>query len=105
MGNINLTNLLGFLLAIAIGLLVYTEWKNRKARPCENIFFSMQQCPEYTETLDSMQLRIDTDSVTIDLMEYEYMLLWEENQRFSSMLAEIESQPGGPEMLERLWNK
>ncbi len=70
----------------------------KNTKPCK-------QCPQYTETIDSMQLRIDTDSVTIDLMEYEYTLLWEENQRFGSMLAEIESQPGGSEMLERLWNK
>ena len=70
----------------------------KKTKPCG-------QCPQYTETIDSLELRIHTDSVTMDLMEYEYLVLWEENQRFSSMLAEIEGEPGGHEMLEKLWNK
>jgi len=101
MGNMKNNN--GTLLVIFINILIlFVAFKScnthKKAKPCT-------QCPQYTETIDSMQLRIDTDSVTIDLMEYEYIQLWEENQRFSSMLAEIESQPGGPEMLERLWNK
>lgn len=70
----------------------------KKTKPCG-------QCPQYTETIDSLELRIHSDSVTMDLMEYEYLVLWEENQRFSSMLAEIEGEPGGHEILEKLWNK
>ncbi len=70
----------------------------KKTKPCG-------QCPQYTETIDSLELRIHSDSVTMDLMEYEYSVLWEENQRFSSMLAEIEGEPGGHEILEKLWNK
>ena len=105
MGNNNLANVLGFLLSLAVGLLVYTEWKKRKARPCENIFFRVQQCSQHTQTIDSLELIIHTDSVTMDLMEYEYLILWEENQRFSSMLSQIENEPGGHEILQKLWNE
>ena len=84
---------------IAIGLLTYNACvAPKKAKPCT-------QCPQYTETIDSMQLRIDTDSVTIGLMEYEYLILWEENQRFSSMLSQIENEPGGHEILTKLWQE
>ena len=31
--------------------------------------------------------------------------LWEENQIFSSMLAEIENEPGGSEILKKLWDE
>ena len=31
--------------------------------------------------------------------------LEKENQRFSSMLAEIENEKGGHEILKKLWNK
>ena len=30
---------------------------------------------------------------------------WEENQRFSSMLSQIENEPGGHEILQKLWNE
>jgi len=99
MGNMKLTNILGFCAMIAIGLLTYNACvAPKKAKPCT-------QCPQYTETIDSMQLRIDTDSVTIGLMEYEYLILWEENQRFSSMLSQIENEPGGHEILTKLWQE
>ena len=89
-----------YLAALSFGLLAGVMTKSctvQKAKPCT-------QCPQYTETLDSLKLRINTDSVTLGLMEYEYMILWEENQKFSSMLAEIENEPGGHEILEKLWN-
>ncbi len=31
--------------------------------------------------------------------------LWEENQLFSSMLAEIENEPGGSKILKKLWDE
>ena len=30
-------------------------------------------------------------------------MVWEENQRFSSMLSQIENEPGGHEILQKLW--
>ena len=61
------------------GLLTCTTTK--KTKPCK-------QCPQYTQTLDSLKQRIQTDSATIDLMEYEMKRLEQENQVFGSMLAE-----------------
>lgn len=45
------------------------------------------------------------DSLTIKTMEEDYVYLFDENQIFSSMLAEIENEPGGHEILKKLWNK
>lgn len=70
----------------------------KRTKPCT-------QCPQYTQTIDSLELIIHTDSVTMDLMEYEYLILWEENQIFSSMLSQIENEPGGHEILQKLWNE
>ena len=93
----------GTLLVIFINILIlFVAFKScnthKKAKPCT-------QCPQYTQTIDSLELIIHTDSVTIDLMEYEYLILWEENQRFSSMLSQIENEPGGHEILQKLWNE
>ena len=43
------------------------------------------------------------DSV-IKQMQRDYIEQWEENQIFSSMLAEIENEKGGHEIIERLWS-
>ena len=93
----------GTLLVIFINILVlFVAFKScntyKKAKPCT-------QCPQYTQTIDSLELIIHTDSVTMDLMEYEYLILWEENQIFSSMLSELESDEKGHELLTKLWNK
>ena len=87
-----------FLIPLTLILIFEGCTTQKKTKPCG-------QCPQYTETIDSLELRIHSDSVTMDLMEYEYLVLWEENQRFSSMLAEIEGEPGGHEILDKLWNK
>ena len=93
----------GTLLVIFINILIlFVAFKScnthKKAKPCK-------QCPQYTNTIDSLELIIHSDSITMDLMEYEYSVLWEENQRFSSMLSEIENEPGGHEILQKLWNE
>ena len=90
----------GTLLVIFINILVlFVAFKScnthKKAKPCT-------QCPQYTQTIDSLELIIHTDSVTMDLMEYEYLILWEENQIFSSMLSELESDEKGHELLTKL---
>ena len=43
------------------------------------------------------------DSV-INQMREDYIEQWEENQVFSSMLSEIENEPGGYEIVEKLWS-
>ena len=35
----------------------------------------------------------------------DYEKLWNENQKFSSMLSEIENEPGGHKILKKLYNK
>tara|TARA_X000001382_G_C3135659_1_gene167869 strand:+ start:458 stop:622 length:165 start_codon:yes stop_codon:yes gene_type:complete len=42
---------------------------------------------------------------TNKLLGAEYERLVDENQIFSSMLAEIENEPGGHEMLKKLYNQ
>jgi hypothetical protein len=44
------------------------------------------------------------DTAATNLLQKDYYELWEENQRFSSMLSEIENEPGGHEILEKLWS-
>ena len=59
--------------------------------PCENIM--------------ELKEKIRIDSVVINQMEKDYVEQWEENQIFSSMLSEIENEPGGNEILKKLWHK
>lgn len=93
--NLTIGILIGFLFVMSF---IIFRTNPKKAKPCK-------QCPQYTQTIDSLELIIHTDSVTMDLMEYEYLILWEENQRFSSMLSQIENEPGGHEILQKLWNE
>ena len=37
-------------------------------------------------------------------MREDYIEQWEENQIFSSMLAEVENEKGGHEIIEKLWS-
>lgn len=70
----------------------------KKAKPCT-------QCPSYTKQIESLKKKITIDSMTLEQASKDYYELWEENQTFSSMLAEIENEPGGHEILEKLWQK
>ncbi len=45
------------------------------------------------------------DTAANNLLRRDYYSLWEENQRFSSVFAEIENEPGGHEILKKLWSK
>lgn len=69
----------------------------KKTKPCT-------QCPQYTE-LNDLKLKIYNDSIAMKAMESDYLILWEENQIFSSMLSEIENEPGGHEILKKLWDE
>jgi len=70
----------------------------KKAKPCT-------QCPSYTKQIDSLKKKILIDSMTLEQANKDYYELWEENQIFSSMLAEIENEPGGHKILTKLWQK
>tara|TARA_R110000772_G_scaffold61393_2_gene138384 strand:+ start:581 stop:889 length:309 start_codon:yes stop_codon:yes gene_type:complete len=56
------------------------------------------------EQLNKLKEKIRIDSITINQMEKDYVELWEENQIFSSMLSEIENEPGGSDIINKLWN-
>ncbi len=71
---------------------------HKKAKPCT-------QCPQYSQKIDSLKLKIYNDSIAMKVMESDYLGLWEENQIFSSMLSEIESSPRGHVLLTNLWEK
>lgn len=60
---------------------------------------------EYCRKYNELKGKNNTDSVAINTLEKDYYELWEENQIFSSMLSEIENEPGGHEILKKLWNK
>jgi len=55
--------------------------------------------------IEHLNKQISEDSLTIKTMEEDYVYLFDENQIFSSMLSEIENEPGGHEILKKLWNK
>tara|TARA_R110002020_G_scaffold5039_1_gene21459 strand:- start:42 stop:284 length:243 start_codon:yes stop_codon:yes gene_type:complete len=78
--------------------MVYTCSTVRKAKPCD-------QCPQYTQQIDSLKKKIKIDSITLNQVNKDYYELWEENQLFSSMLSEIENEPGGHEILKTLYDK
>ena len=81
-----------------LSVMIYTCSTGRKTKPCT-------QCPQYTENIDKLKLKVYNDSITMKAMELDYLVLWEENQIFSSMLSEIENEPGGHEILKKLWNE
>jgi hypothetical protein len=68
----------------------------KKSKPCK-------ECPEFTQQIDSLKKKIQIDSVTIKIIETDLDELWAENQLFSSMLSEIENEPGGHEILKTLY--
>ena len=79
-------------------IMIYTCSTRKKTKPCT-------QCPQYTQNVDSLKSKIQDDSITMSMMETDYLIIWEENQRFSSMLSEIENEPGGHEILKKLWDE
>ena len=59
--------------------------------------------PEENNT--KLEKQIEENLIVIKQLEKNYLELWEENQLFSSMLSEIENEPGGHEILKKLWDK
>ena len=74
---------------------------SKQTKPCS-------QCPQYSEqvkeikVLESEQLEL---LETTELMGIQIDDLMEENQIFASMLSEIENEPGGHEILTKLYNE
>ena len=64
-----------------------------------------EPCIQYAEHIKELKKRIYEDSITIKMLGSDYYELWEENQVFSSMLSDMEGEPGGHEILKKLWDK
>ena len=58
-----------------------------------------------TDRIENLEKKYIQDSIHIEMVEYNYNVLWNENQIFSSMLSEIENEPGGHEILKTLYDK
>jgi len=55
----------------------------KKTKPFEG-------CPQQTQQIRILKEKIEQDSIHIEMIEYNYDLIFEENQIFGSMLAEKE---------------
>jgi len=70
----------------------------KRTKPCT-------QCPQYSEEIKELKKVIEENNLVLEQIEEDYYMVWEENQRFSSMLSQIENEPGGHEILQKLWNE
>jgi len=57
------------------------------------------------ETNIELHKDLETALTDISLLQAELEMIWDENQIFTGMLAEIEGEPGGSEILSNLWGK
>jgi hypothetical protein len=74
------------------------------------IIFNKHKTLEYNyencyKNYNDLKKQHSEDSVAMKQLEKDYIEQWEENQIFSSMLSEIESRPGGHEVLKVLFDK
>lgn len=67
---------------------------------------SSATCPENcSQQIDKLEAQHYNDSISLEIIEKDYYEVWEENQIYSSMLSEIENEPGGHKILQKLWKK
>mgnify|MGYP003149044315 CR=1 FL=1 len=57
------------------------------------------------ETNIELHKDLETALTDISLLQAELEMIWDENQIFTGMLAEIEGEPGGSEILSTLWDR
>jgi len=91
---------LSFVLVCAIGAMVFSMIVKTN-----NVYQLNLEVTDLKKEIEHLNKQIQIDSMTLDRANKDYYELWEENQIFSSMLAEIENEPGGHEILKKLWNK
>ena len=91
---------LSFILVCAIGAMVFSMIVKTN-----NVYQLNLEVTDLKKEIEHLNKQIQIDSMTLDRANKDYYELWEENQIFSSMLAEIENEPGGHEILKKLWNK
>lgn len=99
MKNEKTKNIILLCTIVIIGLLTYNACvSSKKTKPCI-------QCPQYTKEIKKLEKVIEENNLVLEQIEEDYYMVWEENQRFSSMLSQIENEPGGHEILQKLWNE
>ncbi len=91
---------LSFVLVCTIGAMVFSMIVKTN-----NVYQLNLEVTDLKKEIEHLNKQIRIDSMTLDRANKDYYELWEENQIFSSMLAEIENEPGGHEILKKLWNK
>ena len=91
---------LSFVLVCTIGAMVFSMIVKTN-----NVYQFNLEVTDLKKEIEHLNKQIQIDSMTLDRANKDYYELWEENQIFSSMLAEIENEPGGHEILKKLWNK
>ncbi len=91
---------LSFVLVCTIGAMVFSMIVKTN-----NVYQLNLEVTDLKKEIEHLNKQIQIDSMTLDRANKDYYELWEENQIFSSMLAEIENEPGGHEILKKLWNK
>ena len=91
---------LSFVLVCVIGAMVFSMIVKTN-----NVYQLNLEVTDLKKEIEHLNKQIQIDSMTLDRANKDYYELWEENQIFSSMLAEIENEPGGHEILKKLWNK
>ena len=60
-------------------------------------------CSKYEDKIETLLIESMRDSIEFEMLRDEYEKLWLENQIFSSMFSQIESEPGGHKILKKLW--
>ena len=91
---------LSFVLVCTIGAMVFSMIVKTN-----NVYQLNLEVTDLKKEIEHLNKQIQIDSMTLDRANKDYYELWEENQIFSSMLSEIENEPGGHEILKKLWNK
>ena len=62
------------------------------------------KCDNIEKERDSLRKEIKNFEVEIELLSKDYDRIYEENQVFTSMLGQIENEPGGSKMLKELFD-
>lgn len=98
MKNKNTQTAVGAFIVVSIFafVLIASKYNNLKKAYVE----SERKKVEYCKTVKELC----KDTAASNILQEDYYELWEENQRFSSIFAEIENEPGGHEILEKLWS-
>ena len=89
----------GLMIVAVVGCLALLQYSKVLAKAKDGYIEELEQ---YVKLLEDEQLEL---LETTTLMEEAYDVLERENQLFGSMLAEIENEPGGLELLKKLYDK